>query len=89
MTIDEAINQMLTCAPSVGCQNESACFLVARTLQKARQYEVVSNEPDPAFIVKKPEPVPELEIPHYAPQWEFHTNVIPYDPELLVDWSAA
>ena len=83
MTVDDALNQMLTCVPITGCKHESACFLVARTLHNLRRENAVSNEPDPRYVVRKTEPLPELEIPHYAPTWESQRSPMP------TDWSAA
>jgi hypothetical protein len=86
MTIDEAINQMLTCAPTGECRHESACFLVAQTLNHLRRAQAVSNEPDPKFVVKQPEPLTDLTVDHYAPTWEYQRRMRNED---VMDWSAA
>ena len=70
MMIDEALNELLTCAPTADCRHEQACFLVARTLSRLRREQVVGNEPAPELVVKHPEPLPELTIPPYVPTWE-------------------
>lgn len=63
MTVDEAINKLMTCASDVHCKREEACFVVAQYAQAMRIQERTTRAIEP------PDPDPDT-IAHYAPCWD-------------------
>lgn len=61
MTVDDAINQMMTCASDVYCKREEACFVVAKYAQAMRGRERTTRAIEPSN--------PDT-IAHYAPCWD-------------------
>lgn len=64
MTIDDAINRMMSCSPGINCPREEACFLVVTRLK-----ELLAQ----SRIEAMPEPDPDV-VAHYAPCWEAATT---------------
>lgn len=73
ISLDEAIDRMMTCATAERCAREESCFRVVMWAKEQREKErtrrAVAVEPG--------------EVAHYAPQWEGSIGVP------AVDWDAA
>lgn len=64
MTVDEAINQVMTCASDVHCKREEACFVLAQHAKSQLERERT------AMAMAHGEREDQGTVAHYAPSWE-------------------
>ena len=63
MTVDDAIQKLMTCESDLNCQKEEAYFVGAKYAQAMREQERTARAIEPS------DPDPDT-ITHYAPCWE-------------------
>ena len=80
MTLDEAINRMMTCATAVQCVREEACFMVVAEMKRRMEHERLQE----AMAEQGPAVSEESDVMHYAPHFPPITSW-----EWNIDWSAA
>jgi len=79
MTLDEAIDKMMTCATAQRCAREEACFELVKWAKEQRAAARISEAMAKARIQEEAQE----EIAHYTPQWEANCGLPP------MDWDAA
>jgi len=79
MTLDEAIDRMMTCASAAPCPREDACFEVVKWAKAQRAQARIAE----ATAKARQQEEAKEQIAHYAPQWEAPCGIP------MIDWDAA
>jgi len=79
MTLDEAIDKMMTCATAQRCAREEACFQVVFWAREQRASARLAEATAQARIQEEARE----QVTHYAPQWEAPCGIP------MMDWDAA
>jgi hypothetical protein len=79
MTLDEAIDKMMTCASAAPCAREEACFEVVKWARDQRAGARIAEATAKARQAEEQDE----QISHYAPQWEAPCGIP------AIDWGAA
>ncbi len=72
MSLKDDVDLLLTCAPSVPCPREEACFRVAKYLRD-NMIDIAIHEIN--------ELLDDDDIDDYAPCWESRIRFVPYQDE--------